>query len=251
MDIKEQINNIDNEINALNRRFKIVDTIDAFGCVFTFASGFVGLFLQPLLGISMLGLSAGVISAKYNNYDGYSSKFNALVKERNNLIKIAKGEIDTSKESNSNRTNKIQKLKESVSNKYNDMSSKKKVGYLITAGLLTSTAVGLIVPGFFSFVAPGLAYLKINHDKTKMESIKNYNNTVAVLNCMKNEQKASLEKIHNKKIGVKTNTRPVVMNHTNTKQQKPVITKTTMPVEYKDTRKDYKEINRPKVYVKK
>ena len=250
MNTQDKINSIDNEINALNRRFRIVDTIDALGCVFTFASGIAGLFLQPLLGITMLGLSAGVISAKINNYEGYSSKFNALVKEKNSLVRAARGNVNTSKEASMARTNKIQKLKNIVNDKYNDMVSKKTVGHLLTAGLLTGTAVGLFVPGPFSFVAPGLAFLKICHDKTKMASIKDYNNTVADLNSTKNEQKASYELINTaKKKIVKTNTRPVVVNTVKTKQ-KPVV-RTTIPVVNNDTRDGYIEIDRPKVYVKK
>jgi Mor family transcriptional regulator len=146
------------------------------------------LFTQPLVGIAMFGLTGGIISAKWNNYDNYCSQTKRIENEKNHLLYLVKKGVNITPEVRNQRRNKIQSLSKKHKELESDFMQRKGKGTILNLGLIASTIASVANPGLICFLPVGISIMKIKHDKEQMKSQEKKDYAEGALHTVINEE---------------------------------------------------------------
>ena len=241
MNIQSMIENIKQQKDSLTSSYKLKDFFYNAACIFTFVAGARMLFFEPLVGISLIGMTGGIFSSKYNNFDNYKFNTQRLNKEKSYLESLTKTGVNISEQKKKERNHKIEVFKNKTNHLTNELSTQRGMRTLINLGLIGATIASVANPGILSFVVPAISLGKIVHDKSMTQTLEQQQQYLGDLNVVKNEQD----------IATVVASRKQKMNKTNTqgKQQRPVQKSYSYTRNYDETNQK-QNTNRPKVLVK-
>ena len=241
MNIQSMIENIKQQKDSLTSSYKLKDFFYNAACIFTFVAGARMLFFEPLVGISLIGMTGGIFSSKYNNFDNYKFNTQRLNKEKSYLESLTKTGVNISEQKKKERNHKIEVFKNKANHLTNELSTQRGMGTLINLGLIGVTIASIANPGILSFVVPAISLGKIVHDKNMTQTLEQQQQYLGNLNVVKNEQDVAAVVASRKQKMNKTNTQE--------KQQRPVQKSYSYTRNYDETNQK-QNTNRPKVLVK-
>lgn len=177
--IENKINDIEEELSKSKKSYDRKGLISLLGTVFFASCGITLLFGLPICGLSMLGISAGLLSTNRNIKTRKQQAERRLNQEISHLKKVESNGLNASKEMELKRKNKLNQLIVALKNSNKRLKAAKTKNNLAILGLGLSAIFTPIVPVIglagSAIFAVTKAYTgnKLNNQNEKVETLLN------------------------------------------------------------------------------
>ena len=187
MSIKEKVELLNEQERNINSSYKAKRFLTRAGIILFGGPSVLFLLTDPLIGVPLIGLTVGLLSKYYTDYDNTVIMKNSIVKKKNNLLNLSRRNLNSTNSSQASRVKLIKELREREQLNNSNTSSNRFKSKLTSAALVGATILGVAMPGPLSFVAPALGILKIYKDRDYTNSLRESENVSQKIESLTDE----------------------------------------------------------------